>query len=66
MSLEHTTRAITENKFSMQLFADKKSLEADLDMMKKLKTSNPNDDRASDYAIKQKEYELSQIENRIK
>lgn len=58
MSLEHTTRAITENKFNMQLFADKKSLEAEI---QKLKT-----DKVSDYAIKQKEYELSQIESRIK
>ena len=66
MSLEHTTRAITENKYSMQLFADKESLKADIAAMEKLKASNPSDDRVSDYNISQKKYELSQIENRIK
>ncbi len=66
MSIEHTTRAITENKYLMQLFADKKSLEADIAALKNLKWSNPSDPRTSDFAIKQKEYELSQIENRTK
>ena len=66
MSIEHTTRAITENKYLMQLFADKKSLEADIAALKNLKWSNLSDPRTSDYAIKQKEYELSQIENRTK
>ena len=66
MSLEHTTRAITENKFMMQLFADKESLKADIAAMEKLKASNPNDERVSDYNINQKKYELSQIESRIK
>lgn len=37
MSIEHTTRAITENKYLMQLFADKKSLEADIAALKNLK-----------------------------
>ncbi len=30
MSIESTTHAITENKFMMQLFADQKSMKADL------------------------------------
>lgn len=66
MSIEHTTRAITENKFMMQLFADRKSLDADITALKKLKASNPTDSRASDSIIKQKEYELSQIDYKIK
>lgn len=66
MSIEHTTRAITENKYMMQIFADKQSLQADIRSLRALKTANPTDSRASDYIIKQKEYELSQIESRIK
>ncbi len=66
MSIEHTTRAITENKYMMQIFADKQSLQADLKSLKALKDANPTDPRASDYIIKQKEYELSQIESRTR
>jgi hypothetical protein len=48
----------------MQLFAEQKSMKADLALHEKLRASDPT--RVSEHDISEKKYALSQIENRIK
>ncbi len=64
MSLEAPTRSIKANKFQMQLYADAALLRKDITIHETARKADPN--RVSEHTIKQKKYELTQIEHRIK